>query len=180
MTPVDCKEMAATIRRDPERGFRLLWAAWGKSLYWHVRRLVVAHDDAEDVVQETLVRAFSSFGKIKDDTQLRTWIYRIATNEALRLIDGRKRRGVQLDTDDAAMANLRADDYVDYSDLEAVRLQRAILSLPAKQRLTFNLRYYDEMDYGEIAAITGTNAAAAKANYHVAKDKIVKYMNSND
>ena len=106
------------------------------------------------------------------------WIYRIATHEALRIWERRKDERLSLDDPEAGANALMADDYVDYSDWESVKLQQAILSLPTKQQLAFNLRYYDELDYEAIAAITGSTAAAVKANYHIAKEKIIKYMNS--
>lgn len=119
-----------------------------------------------------------SFGRFRSKSSFSAWIYRIATNEALRLLDRRKKERCPLDGADTS--TLAADDPVDYTDLEAVRLQKAILSLPTKQQVTFNLRYYDELEYDEIAAITDSTATGAKANYHTAKDKIVQYMNSND
>ena len=108
------------------------------------------------------------------------WIYRIATNEALRILEQRSRKGTRLTLDDpsAGTTQMIADGYMDYSDLESIKLQRAILALPTKQQLAFNLRYYDELDYDEIASIIGTTAAGAKASYHIAKEKIIKYMNS--
>jgi len=164
----------------PERGFRLLMDRYMQPVYWHIRRLVVAHDDAEDAAQETFLRVFRSFQSHDRDASLAAWIYRIATNEALRLIERRKKRLPSVDIADAKAALPFADEYVDYSDLETVRLQKAILSLPTKQQLAFNLRYYDELDYSEIAAVIGSSTASAKQNYHVAKQKIVEYMNQND
>lgn len=163
---------------DQENGFRLLMAKYKKPVYWHIRRLVVSHSDAQDAAQETFVRVFRSFGRFRSKSSFSAWIYRIATNEALRLLDRRKKERCPLDGADTS--TLAADDPVDYTDLEAVRLQKAILSLPTKQQVTFNLRYYDELEYDEIAAITDSTATGAKANYHTAKDKIVQYMNSND
>lgn len=172
--------IVATMRHDRERGFAMLMARYKAPIYWHIRRLVVSHDDAQDATQETFVRTFRSIGKLKDDKALSVWLYRIATNEALRLIGRRRKEVVTLDTPGHGADGVMADEYVDYSDLEAVKLQRAILTLPTKQRLTFSLRYYDEMGYDEIAQITGSTAASAKVNYHVAKDKIVSYMNATD
>ena len=106
------------------------------------------------------------------------WIYRIATNEALRILERRRGERFSLDDPKAGTSSLMADDYLDYSDLEAVKLQKAILSLPTKQQLAFNLRYYDELSYDEIAVVTNTTPANVKANYHIAKEKIIKYMNS--
>jgi len=163
-----------------EHGFRMLMDKYMQPVYWHIRRLVVVHADAEDAAQETFVRVFRSFQNHDKDASLSAWIYRIATNEALRIIEKRKKERLSVDISDAMGALPAADEYVDYSDLETVRLQKAILSLPTKQQLAFNLHYYDEMDYSEMAAVMGSSVAAAKMNYHLAKDKIVKYMNSNE
>lgn len=167
-------------KSNPERGFRLLMGKYREPVYWHIRRVVAAHADAQDASQETFVRVFRSLGKFRGDCSLKAWIYRIATNEALRTLQGRCGTDVSLDDEAPMLARIAADGYVDYSDAEAVKLQKAILSLPAKQQLAFNLRYYDELGYDEIAQITDSTPAAAKANYHTAKEKIIKYMNNND
>ena len=160
----DDNQIIPAIRENAERGFRLLMAEYKEPVYWHIRRLVVSHADAQDATQETFVR-----------------IFRIATNEALRLL-GRNQGKTTLSLDETAPAllTIKADNYMDYSDVEAVKLQKAILALPAKQQLAFNLRYYDDLSYKEIAAITDSTEATVKANYHFAKEKIIKYMNSNE
>ncbi len=177
---IEDKDIIRAIREKSEMGFRILMEKYKQPIYWHIRRLVVAHDDAQDATQETFIRIFRSFDKFRDDDSFRGWIFRIATNEALRLIDSRKQEQVSLEEDENGANRIMADNYVDYSDLEAVKLQKAILSLPSKQQATFNLRYYDELSYGEIAKATGTTASAAKMNFHIAKEKIIQYMNSND
>ncbi len=179
MTTSD-NDILSTVKADPERGFRLLMDKYKEPVYWHIRRLVTAHADAQDATQETFVRVFRSIDGFRGDSSFTSWVYRIATNEALRLLSRRNGQHTGLDTEAPAAKAIAADGYVDYSDLEAVRLQRVILSLPTKQQLAFNLRYYDELTYDEIARITDSTAAAAKANYHVAKEKIIEYMNKND
>ncbi len=173
-------EIILAIRGRTEKGFRLLMQKYKQPVYWHIRRLVVAHDDAQDATQETFVRIFRSFDKFRNDESFRSWIFRIATNEALRLIDSRKQEQLSLEANDYEANKIMADDYVDYTHLEAVKLQKAILSLPTKQQVVFNLRYYDELSYEEIAEVTGSTPSAAKMNFHIAKEKIVKYMNEND
>ena len=173
---VNDKDIIRTMREDAERGFRLLMQSYKEPLYWHIRRLVVSHDDAQDAAQETLIRIFRSFGQYSEENSLRAWLFRIATNEALRLIERRREDSMPIEK----VFDMQADCYINYSDLEAVRLQKAILSLPPKQQLAFNLRYYDEMDYEEIAQIANTTAASVKSSYHVAKEKIIKFMTSND
>ena len=170
------KDIILAMREDAEKGFRLLMATYKEPLYWHIRRLVVSHDDAQDAAQETLIRIFRSFGQYSEENSLRAWLFRIATNEALRLIERRREDSMPIEK----VFDIQADSYINYGDIEAVRLQKAILSLPPKQQLAFNLRYYDEMDYEEIAQIADTTASSVKASYHVAKEKIIKFMTSND
>ena len=166
--------------KQPESEMRDIMRQWGEPVYWHVRRLVGSHDDAQDVVQETFIKMFQSLSTLRDNSALKAWIYKIATNEAPTHL--RKNAAVSVSIDDAApdLKALQADDYFDYSDLEAVKLQDAINSLPYKQRVTFNLRYYDDMSYEDIAEATDTSAGTAKVNYHIAKNKIIEYMNSHD
>ena len=173
-------DIVSALRENAENGFRLLMAKYKETVYWHIRRLVVSHDDAMDAVQETFVRIFRSFRKFKGECPLGAWIYRIATNEAMRVLERRRGGRLSLDDPEAGTDALLADGYVDYSDLKAVKLQKAILSLPTKQQLAFNLRYYDGLEYDEIAAITDSTAVNVKANYHLAKEKIIKYMKATD
>ena len=133
-------DIISAIRENAENGFRLLMAKYKETVYWHIRRLVVSHDDAQDAAQETFVRVFRSFRQFKGGCPLGAWIYRIATNEAMRVLERRRGGRLSLDDPEAGTDALMADGYVDYSDLEAVKLQKAILSLPARQQLAFNLR----------------------------------------
>lgn len=177
--PADDRELIAALRDDLDRGFSRLMVRYAEPVYWHVRRLVVDHADAEDAVQETFVRVYRSFSRFRGDTSLALWIYRIATREALRCIAQRGGAPCSLDAPGTHAAAVPAEAEVDYTDVEAVRLQRAIRALPARQQLVFTLRYYDELDYEEIARITDSNAAAAKASFHVAKEKIKKWLIEN-
>ncbi len=177
---IDDKTIIQAIRGRTEAGFRLLMQKYKQPIYWHIRRLVVLHDDAQDATQEVFIRAFRSFNQLKDEKSLEGWLYRIATNEALRLIASRKQNQVSLEDGENEVQCVMADSYIDYSNLEAVRLQKAILTLPTKQRVAFNLRYYDELSYEDIAEIIGSTPSSAKMNYHIAKEKIIKYMNSNE
>lgn len=175
---MDANDIINEIKADRERGFKMLMAKYGEPVYWHIRRLVVAHADAQDATQEAFIRAFKGIGNIKDGGKLTAWLYRIATNEALRVVE--KRKTEMGNGNETSALDMMADSYVDYDNVEAIKLQRAILSLPRKQQVTFNLRYYDEMNYAAIAEVTETTPSGAKANYHTAKDKIIKYMNEND
>ena len=169
-----------TLKESPERGFRMLMMKYQEPLYWHIRRLVVSHDDAQDAAQETFVRIYRSFDQYRGDCSFRSWIYRIATNEALRIISKRRQEVVSLESAATGVQFIAGDNYIDYDDKVAVKLQKAILTLPPKQQLAFNLRYYDELAFDEIARIADSTPSSIKASYHVAKEKIVKYRNSND
>lgn len=173
------KDIISIIAKDSEKGFRLLMARYKETVYWHIRRLVVSHADAQDATQETFIRIFRSFSQFKGECSFTSWVYRIATNEALRLLNRYRDGRVPLDNTNEELNKVMADDYVDYSDLETVKLQKAILALPTKQQLAFNLRYYDELGYDEIAEITSSTADNVKSNYHIAKEKIIKYMHLN-
>ena len=177
---VNDKGIVDTLKECPENGFRMLMMKYKEPVYWHIRRLVVSHDDAQDALQETFVRIYRSFNQYRGDCSLRSWIYRIATNEALRLISKRKQEEVSLESDSTGVCLIPADNYIDFDDKVAVKLQKAILSLPPKQQLAFNMRYYDELGFYEIAKVADSTPTSIKASYHVAKEKIIKYMNSND
>lgn len=178
---VSDKDIIKAVREEPERGFRLLMASYRGPVYWHIRRLVVSHADAQDAAQETFVRIFRNFSQYSEENSFKAWIFRIATNEALRLL-GRQKGSLMLSLDDVTvdMLSRKTDDNYDGGNEIAARLQQAILHLPAKQQLAFNMRYYDDMSYDEIAAAIGSSAANVKANYHHAKESIIKYMNNND
>lgn len=178
--PIDDNDIYTSMRRNPESGIRMVMQKYGEPVYWHARRLLVSHDDAQDAVQETFIKVYRSFHSLKEAKALRSWIYRIATNEALRFIERNKTPRLLTESIDDSATDIAAADYTDYTDLEAVKLQKAILSLPPKQQATFNMRYYDEMEYPQIAEAMETTVSTVKVNYHLAKEKIIKYMNSND
>ena len=161
----DDKEIINLIGRDPNGGFRQLMGKYQEAVYWHVRRIV---------------RVYRSLRTYRGECSLRSWIYRIATNEALRVISNRRQEMVSLDSESTGAELIAAGDYVDYDNAVAVKFQKAILTLPPKQQLAFNLRYYDEMSFEEISQVAGTTPSSVKVSYHVAKDKIIAYMNSND
>lgn len=173
MTIAD-NDIIAEMRRQPEQGFRLLMRKYREPVYWHIRRLVVTHADAQDAAQEAFVRIFKSMDSYRGNTSFAAWIYRIATNEALRLIS-RRHDNVDMEREGTNLLDqLPADNYINIADTEAVNMQRAILALPPKQQVVFNMRFYDEMEYGDIAAATDSSVAAVKMNYHLAKEKVKK------
>ena len=148
-------------------------------LYWHLRRMVISHDDAQDVLQETFIQIHTHLDELRKADSERAWVYRIATNEALMWLRSRH-EFLSLEEDDASplINTLMADTYTDTGDTLVLLMQEAILSLPTMQRTVFNLRYYDELPYEEIAAVTGSSVAAAKTNFHYAKEKISNFVTS--
>lgn len=173
MTIAD-NDIIAEMRRQPEQGFRLLMRKYREPVYWHIRRMVVTHADAQDAAQEAFVRIFKSMDSYRGNTSFAAWIYRIATNEALRLIS-RRHDNVSMEREGTNILDqMPADNYINIADTEAVNMQRAILALPPKQQVVFNMRFYDEMEYGDIAAATDSSVAAVKMNYHLAKEKVKK------
>lgn len=171
------EDIQKALKRNPEAGFRLLVDRFERPIYWYVRRMVVAHEDAQDIVQEIFVRVFRGWEKFQGKSQISTWVYRIATNETLRFLERERNGTVSLDSVTEQGFDAMADDYVDYSDLEVVKLQKAIHSLPPKQQAAFNMRYYDEMDYAQIAEVTESAETSVRVNYHMAKQKIIDFMN---
>lgn len=169
------KEVCAS---NSERGFKMLMDAFQKPIYNYIRRLVVSHEDAEDVLQEVFIRVFRHLGQFRSESSLSTWIYRIATNESLRLLNSRKEEGniASEEVQEELISKLQASDYIDYENELVVKFQEAILNLPEKQRLVFNLRYYDELEYEEIARILDSKVETLKVNYHYAKEKIKEYI----
>ena len=165
------------IKSDREGGFRILLDTYQKPVYYFIRRMVVVHEDAQDVMQETFVKIFLGLKGFRGDSALSTWIYRIATNESLRFLN---KKGIKLvsadNVHDELIDSLRASDYIDYEDKMAVKFQEVILHLSDKQRVIFNLRYYDEMDYDQISKITDTKVGTLKVTYHYIKEKIKKQM----
>lgn len=154
---------------------------YSEQLYWQVRRIVITHEDADDVLQNTFLKAWNSLDTFRNDAKISTWLYRIAINESLDFIRKKKiRNDVNASADDTSVANkLLADEYFDGNETEAL-LQEAIASLPDVQRTVFNLRYFDNMKYSEISRILGTSEGALKASYHIAVRKITDYFNTHD
>jgi RNA polymerase sigma factor (sigma-70 family) len=168
--------------RDPKSrnfAFNKLVNTYQERLYWHIRRIVIDHDDADDVLQNTFIKAFKNLDKFREDSQLFTWLYRIATNESLTFLK-KKKRNIFVPLDDVShtlSSNLEADPEMS-GDAIQLKLQQAILTLPTKQRLVFNMKYFDEMKYHEIAEVTDTSVGALKASYHHAVKKIEAYVKS--
>ena len=158
-----------------ERGFRLLMAKYQEPLYRQVRRLVYDHDDANDVIQNTFVKIFRNIERFEGKSKLFTWLYRIATNEAITFLNNRNRRDTTT-LDNAQVANsLRADSFFDGDDIQ-LRLQQAISLLPDRQKQVFNLRYFEEMPYEQMSELLTTSVGALKASYHHAVRKVEAFF----
>ncbi|HTN38592.1 MAG TPA: sigma-70 family RNA polymerase sigma factor [Arachidicoccus sp.] len=164
-----------------ERAFTDIIKKYQEKLYWHVRRMVIHHEDANDVLQNVFIKVWKALENFREDSQLYTWLYRIATNESLTFLDQQKRKSsVSFDDVESGLSNrIKADDGFDAKKLEW-KLQLAIQQLPEKQRLVFNLRYYDEMPYEEMSRVLDTSEGALKASYHHAAKKIEDFIRNSD
>ncbi|WP_312746260.1 RNA polymerase sigma factor [Sphingobacterium multivorum] len=165
-----------------EEAFRLLLKKYQQKIYWHVRRMVINHDDADDVVQDIFVKVWKNLGNFREDSQLYTWLYRIATNECITFLNKKKQKqNVSLDDDTTAyLAETLADGNYFNGDKAQMKLQQALLTLPEKQKLVFNMKYFEDMKYEEISEVLGTSVGALKASYHLAVKKIEAFFNNND
>lgn len=166
--------------RDPETrnyGFNLMVRKYQQKIYWHIRKMVIDHDDADDLVQEVFVKVWKHIDNFREDAQLYTWIYRIATNECLNFL--RKKRNKFFipinDVQNELSQKLDSSSHIDGDEIQ-MKLQKALLILPDKQRLVFNMKYFDEMKYEEISEITGTSVGSLKASYHHAVKKIEHFI----
>ena len=179
MAHPDDKELLFMFN-DPaskEQGFTAIVKKYQEKLYWHIRRMVVDHEDANDVLQNMFIKVWKGLDNFREDSQLYTWLYRIATNESLSFLEQQKRRStLSMDEEESSLTNkLKADKYFDANKLEW-KLQVAIQQLPEKQRIVFNLRYYDEMPYEEMSKVLETSEGALKASYHHAAKKIEDFI----
>lgn len=151
-----------------------------KRLYWHIRRMVIVHEDADDVLQNTLIKAWKGLLNFKEEAKLYTWLYRIASNEAITFLNKKKKRFfIPINDVEHELTNHLESDESFSGDQIQLKLQKAILTLPEKQRLVFNMKYFDDMKYAEISEILETSVGGLKASYHHAVKKIEKYITSN-
>tara|TARA_Y100001934_G_C12342523_1_gene770953 strand:+ start:1711 stop:2253 length:543 start_codon:yes stop_codon:yes gene_type:complete len=169
--------------KDPkskEDAFRELLSLYKERLYWHIRKIVISHDDADDVLQNTFIKVYRNIDKFKGDSKLYSWLYRIATNESITHINKNAKR-MQISNEEhqkLAIDNLKADVYFEGDEIQ-LKLQNAIASLPQKQQLVFNMKYFDDLKYKEIAEILETSEGALKASYHIAVKKIESFLTSD-
>ena len=162
---------------NPHYAFNLIVAKYRERLYWHIRKLVIVHDDADDVLQNTLVKAWNGLASFRNDSQLYTWLYRIATNECITFLNQKKRRFMLPIVSVERQLSEALDNDVHFSGTALQRqLQKAVLTLPEKQRIVFNMKYFEEMKYEDMSEILNTSVGALKASYHHAVKKIERYF----
>lgn len=157
--------------------FNLLVRQFQQRLYWHIRRMVIDHDDTDDLLQNVFIKAFHALDQFREDSKIYTWLYRIATNECITFLNNKRKRFFLpiADVERQLSENLQNDAYFS-GDRIQMKLQQALLTLPEKQRLVFNLKYYENMKYEDMSEILGTSVGALKASYHHAVKKIEEFM----
>ncbi|MBF6611324.1 MAG: sigma-70 family RNA polymerase sigma factor [Chryseobacterium sp.] len=165
--------------RSQEKGLRVLMDTYQSRLYWHIRRMIVDHDLAQDVLQDTFIKVYQNFHQFKQESKLYTWLYRIATNEALQQLNKLKRMNRTDEDPEYHLVNLVAENATVEADEVQLLLQKAIQTLPEKQKLVFMMRYYDDLPYEEISNIVDMSVGTLKTNYHYAKQKIETYIKEN-
>lgn len=157
--------------------YNLIIRKYQQRLYWHIRRMVIVHEDADDVLQNTFIKVWNGLHKFKEEAQLYTWLYRIASNESITFLNKKRKRFFipMIDVENELSKSLINDEFYTGDEIQ-LKLQKAILTLPEKQRLVFNMKYYEEMKYEEMAEILGTSVGALKASYHLAVKKIENFI----
>jgi len=180
---VEEKELVSALQSDSERenAFRELVSQYKERLYWHIRKIVLDHDDTDDVLQNTFVKIFKNIQRFKGDSKLFTWMYRIATNEAITFINKKaKHQNVTIEAvKDQLISKLESDVYFE-GDVIQLQLQKAITTLPQKQQLVFNMKYFENHTYENLSEILDTSVGGLKSSYHIAVKKITAYLKSNE
>ncbi|MFA6084939.1 RNA polymerase sigma factor [Mucilaginibacter sp.] len=180
---VEDEEILSKFREDTTRNeaFNLLLKKYQQKIYWHVRRMVIDHDDADDLVQDVFIKVWKNLPGFRNDAQLYTWMYRIATNECITFLNKKKQKNnISLDDVDYELADTLSSSDQFSGDQIQKKLQQAILTLPDKQRLVFNMKYFDDMKYEEMSDVLGTSVGALKASFHLAVKKIEAFILSTD
>ncbi|MDG2227856.1 MAG: RNA polymerase sigma factor [Flavobacteriales bacterium] len=159
--------------------FRALIEKYQERLYWHVRRMIIDHDDTDDVLQNVFIKAWKGLANFREDSNLYTWLYRIATNESITFINKKKKENNISIDDESYHLHAGQADYLMDCDAIQEKLEKALLTLPEKQRAVFHMKYYEDMKYTQISEIVGTSVGALKASYHIAVKKIENYLIKN-
>ncbi len=167
--------------RQKASAFSSIVRLYQERIYWHIRKMVLDHEDANDVMQNTFMKAWNGIENFRGDSLISTWLYRIATNETLTFLTSKRMKHLQMMDDEESLMfqNLQADSYFDGNDVE-LKLQAAILTLPEKQRLVFNMKYFEDITYEEMEKILGTSVGALKASYHHAVKKIERFFETEE
>lgn len=170
-----------SVERTRQEAFSLLLNKYQQKIYWHIRRMVINHDDTDDLVQDVFVKVWKNLGNFRSDSQLYTWIYRIATNESITFLNKQKRQNnTPLDeVSSEVVESLIEPSYFNGTEIQ-LKLHRAIQTLPEKQKLIFNMKYFDDMKYEEISEVLCTSVGALKASFHIAVKKIETFMLNED
>ncbi len=176
------EEILALYRDEQSRNMSLhhLIQKYQQKLYWHIRKIVISHDDTDDVLQNTFIKTWKGLANFKEESQLYTWLYRIATNESLTFLKQKARANTTSihPIEYQLSKSLESDTFFSGDEIQ-LKLQKAILTLPEKQRIVFNMRYYDEMPYEEMSGVLETSVGALKASYHIAAKKIEEFLTTN-
>lgn len=167
--------------KTQQQGFAKLVSEYSERLYWQIRKMVLSHDDANDILQDVFIKAWTNIDNFRGEAKLTTWLYRIAINESITFLNKkRNQHNVSIDDDDSFLLNtLEGDEFFDGDEAQKL-LQQAILTLPDKQRLVFQMKYFDEMKYEEMSDILGTSVGALKASYHHAVKKIENFLTDSN
>jgi RNA polymerase sigma-70 factor (ECF subfamily) len=177
------REILDGLKEEKTRNlaFQNLVKAYQERLYWHIRKIVLTHDDTDDVLQNTFIKVWRNLDNFREESSLYTWLYRIATNESLTFINSTKKRSMipMNDTSEFLLNNMVSDEFFEGDEIQ-LKLQEAILTLPEKQRIVFNLKYFEEMKYEEMSGVLETSVGALKASFHHAVKKIEEHLKTRD
>lgn len=182
--PIDEKKLVEDLQnpKTAHQAFDMLMRTYGEQIYWQIRKMVMNHEDANDLLQNCFIKAWKNIHNFRGDAKVSTWLYKIAVNESINFLNKeRQRQGITSEDGDDSflLVNIESDPYFDGDSLQK-ELQKAIASLPEKQRIVFNMRYYDEMKYEQMSEILGTSVGALKASYHHAAKKIAAAIESSE
>jgi RNA polymerase sigma-70 factor, ECF subfamily len=171
------QELLAMFRDEGSRNMSVhfMIRKYQKRLYWHIRKIVIDHDDTDDVLQNTFIKAWKGMGDFKEESKLYTWLYRIATSDSVSFLRQKKNHASIDSIEDYLSKNLESDTFFKGDEIQ-MKLQKAVLTLPEKQRIVFNMRYYDETSYDMMAEILETSSGALRASYHLAAKKVEEYL----
>ncbi|MFO7844109.1 MAG: RNA polymerase sigma factor [Bacteroidales bacterium] len=179
MSDYSDKELLTLFKNNEKRNyaFNLIVRKYQEKLYWHIRKIVISHDDADDILQNTFIKIWKGLDGFREDSKLYTWLYRIATNESLTFLKQKKTKYLLpiVDYENQLKETLQSDEHFNGTEIQ-LKLQKAILKLPEKQRIVFNMKYFEEMKYDDMAEILKTSVGALKASYHHAVKKIENYF----